>query len=268
MFGRLDTYNIPTLNSFADAQRRWDNTAPLRGDRDKSRRPLAARSSRTAQWLIHYGDRIAVRYWRTDLVVYQRDGAVDVHPWSSKTSREFENAVLPHALKVRGSPHGELLRVQVGYDTGRFYRCDNWLRLRPAEVGWTVDESAVKPRPFRSLRFNTKRAKAALAATRWADFSAWALAADAMGLQHASMYDCHLQHRGRRILTELLANQEQWGDLYKFAAPSTELLLERVRDAVYTIAGDVIDVEEIPYVTSWPEVQALAARERKYDHLT
>lgn len=70
----------------------------LEGGRDKTRRPVAHETD-----IVRRGpDRIAVRYWRTDVVTYHRDGrtVLRTNGWQTVTTKKRLNDFTPPRVQI------------------------------------------------------------------------------------------------------------------------------------------------------------------------
>lgn len=87
--------NYPSISSYEEAKRIYENTKPLRGHPDF--RPLDRRSIDCNSQIIKQDDRYIIKLYRTDLVTYFPDGSVFVSTggWSTPSTRAAISAMSP-----------------------------------------------------------------------------------------------------------------------------------------------------------------------------
>lgn len=104
--------NYPSINNYAEAERVYNNTAPLRGRPDF--RPLDSRSSRAKSQIIKQGDDYTIRLYSTDIVTYKPDGSVFVTTggWSTSSTRAAISIMSP--LSAWSSQGYTAVAVRVG----------------------------------------------------------------------------------------------------------------------------------------------------------
>lgn len=88
--------NLPMVSSYANAQRVFANSGPVRGydSMSETMRGLVSRRD-TSKLIIKRGDDYAFRYHRTDLVTWHSEDRVTIVPWDSISSRIFTNRFTP-----------------------------------------------------------------------------------------------------------------------------------------------------------------------------
>lgn len=93
MWGQSSNY--PSISSYEDAKRTYENTKPVRGHPDF--RPLVRRSIDCPSQIIKQDDQYVIKLYRTDLVTYFPDGSVFVSTggWSTPSTRAAISAMSP-----------------------------------------------------------------------------------------------------------------------------------------------------------------------------
>lgn len=100
MFGPISTDGIPTLNTFAEAQRYFDSIKPWRGSNNEESRPLTGRRDKHKMIVRRNNGDIACRLYNTDVVVYHRDGDISIKRYDTHSTVEFANRLLPWELRT------------------------------------------------------------------------------------------------------------------------------------------------------------------------
>jgi hypothetical protein len=269
MFVRTDGLN--TIGSYAEAVAKWKTTKPIRG-RDDNVRPLGPRKKHGHMNIRMVGDKVALRLYHTDIIVWHPDDSFEVEGYTSISTDQVFNAVGPPGVYSQfACPQynvlwlGKHYRWTVG-DDGKGYA----LREGKAHIihnekgGWMIDPET-PPDKFEQSYIERSVAKAQLAATNYHEFQLWASAKDKLidnwgDLDRASCW-------GTYRWLELLADRKQWDTLvlswrstltrfyYLGQVPAHVLLSSlflHLRRLIYTPA--VWSSREIDYVTSWHQL--------------
>jgi hypothetical protein len=90
---KIDFYRV---DSFATAEARWNSVKPIRGS---DIRPLGNRKKKHFQIIKRDDDTYACRLYRTDCVVYHRDGRIEVNTggWDTPSTASFIGYCLPYS---------------------------------------------------------------------------------------------------------------------------------------------------------------------------
>ena len=100
----IDTYRLPRIRCFQDAEVYYNNTQAIRGQ-DKSSAGVPLRSDRknwrtTSLRKLNNGG-YALRLYYTDVVVYHSDGSVTLDvSYKSRSTNEFASALLPPSINA------------------------------------------------------------------------------------------------------------------------------------------------------------------------
>lgn len=91
------TSNFPSINSYEDAKRKYENTKPLRGRPDF--RPLEARSSRAKAQILKSGENYVIRLYNTDIITYKSTDEIILYTggWNSATTAVAISSMSPFA---------------------------------------------------------------------------------------------------------------------------------------------------------------------------
>ena len=271
MYGQLDTTGLPTLSTYADCLMRWTRTAKLRGHSDDAPRPLGERKHRT-KWLVKYGDdSFACRLHRTDVVTYPKAGGVILKPWASMATDAFANLIVPAGIHCAfNSSLGSLVWLGEGWRDPniRGYLIGASIWLHRVDGRWCLHPASVKPLPIKSYRANTANMRAAAKASGLDDFLAWERATYALGREQAYK---HRYAYVDRVVVEtingiMLPDRTQWEEMLSLAGTSRNSALDRIRKAVYRAYGNCVDVEDLPYLTSYAQEKAVRGRQIAYHY--
>ena len=246
---QLDARNIPRIEDYAAALKRWHSIKPWRGHAECDPRPLDQHNLRKRHVTIHFnehrGNAIMCRLHDTDVVTYEPDGRVIINPSSvSQSTNAFANAVLPPGVilidKVVWTGWGTLYYWHDNPDLrGWNTKGEDFAIQRNLDGQWMPCE---EPEPFVKRFLNQKRAAIALKRCNYADFRVWRMAYLAIDQG---------KHRNewlpRYDILLALASREMWSTL----AYSHEL--KTVREKIYTIEK-CYDFIEVPFLTSYTQL--------------
>lgn len=239
--------DLPTLNSYDAAHDFWDKIKPWRNSDDTNTRPLAARACHHKTIRKLADGSIACRLWSTDVVVYHPDGAITIDGYNSVTTNVFVNRVLPNRAHVSFTkPCGFVFQSWVDSDGSiaeRLWRFDGRaMTILRENAGWRpVKGQSV---PFEKKIVNRGRAKAALAATRYADYRAYRK----MLLEMHGTPTRDYGYMSRQDVLTALADQTQWVQLI-----SRGWTPDDIRALIYS-QTDVHDTITFDHCGSWAEV--------------
>lgn len=173
----ISTRNFPRIRSYKEALTHFDSVTPLSSLGDNIR-PLCARRD-TSKQIINYGDKIALRYHYTDVVVYHKDGTIVVEPYNSSNTAIFATALLPMGINA----HIHKGDMYVSDVDGAYSPKHSKLVFRYDGNNWKVDPESVKS--FDTYKLDMKRA----AQTRkiLKPFLEWREAAERVGARFRSV---------------------------------------------------------------------------------
>ena len=262
MFG-IRAENVPSLNTYAEALARWENTKPWRGDRDENERPLEGRNKRNMT-IRKVDGGIACKLYHTDVVTYYADNTIEIDgSYASKSTNAFANS-----LACR---HGSLSTAD-GYDA--IYTCsgsNRIVRLKDdiAVLNHVVDGGSNVvdmdfTKPFKKYVLDRKATKPARDDYNYDAFreflNAYSLTRgqDQSLPQHSYHWyaGASVYHHLEEIRNHLKIGQTGWVELAKLYAlnnrKTANAFLTALRKAIYIqwqrIHGDMYKVEEIPYL--------------------
>ena len=269
MFVQTDGLN--TIGSYAEAVEKWKTTKPIRGYIESDPRPLGPRKKHGHINIRMVGDDVALRLYRTDIIVWHPDDSFDVESYSSISTDMVFNAVSPHGICSQFACPGYnvlwLGKPRYWADgEGRGYAIRNGRAhvFRNKGGGWAINPKDVVP--FEQSYVERSVAKAQLTKTNYHEFQLWASAKDKLvddwgNVGRASVWDTHRW-------TELLADRKQWDTLvlswrsqiirsYRNGSvpahvPLSGLFLQ-LRRLIYTPA--IWSHREVLYVTGWRQLR-------------
>lgn len=148
MWGRANT-TYPTIASYQDAERVFNNTKPLRGRPDF--RPLDKRSSMAKKQILKSGTDYIIKLYNTDILTYFEDGTILIKTggWDTSTTTAAISCMSPFACwKDKGRT---VVRMP---DLKRYLISDEGLKIK--------DGVPLNPIPAKTCRFlvNKEKAKA------------------------------------------------------------------------------------------------------------
>ena len=249
---QIDARNIPTINNYADALKRWHSIKPWRGYAECDPRPLDKRNRSKRHVTIHFkehqGNAIACTLYHTDVVTYEPDGRIIIDPpYVSNSTNAFANAVLPSGVMLHkrvvwtgwGSPHYWYNNPDLrGWNT----EGKDFAVRRNLDGQWMPCE---EPKPFVKRVVNGERARAALKQYDYATFRAWRMAY--LAIDQGKHRDGWLP---RHDILLALASKEIWPSLaYSHA-------LETVREKIYEVEK-CYDFIDVPFVTSYNQLKGM-----------
>lgn len=160
----INTANVPRINTYADALRFHDKASQKPWRNGGEDFPFPGKRVR------QYGVRkladgsIAFRYHSTDVVTWHPDDSCTLDPWNSQSTQAFANHLLPRHVYTT-SQCSKL--VTGGWQDGWVYPLSGKVRIGGP------DDAIITGARFAIERVNRKRAKVALARTRYAEYREW-----------------------------------------------------------------------------------------------
>jgi hypothetical protein len=113
-----NTAGVPTLSSFAEAKARFENTTPIRGNKDKVR-PLGNRNKhRMASIEMPDADTVVLKYYGEPFVTWRSDDSFSVT--NNVYNSSFSARHLPYFLPMRWATDWNACRMTIG-NKGKFY---------------------------------------------------------------------------------------------------------------------------------------------------
>ena len=135
MYGHNRNSGIRSIMRYEEALHRLTNTSPIAGNGvNAGVIPLGHRNRTLYQLRMRQDESIACRLYRTDVVVFDKDGTITIDPngYSTVSTANFISEV----LRVSAAQSGNRLIVGVA---GGQYQADG-LKLRPYAMGYEVIE--------------------------------------------------------------------------------------------------------------------------------
>ena len=101
MASTLHTQNFPQLASYAEAAKFWEAQAIKypRIAKNSNELPLGTPGQK-ACWIVKEGDAYAVKYHRTRVITFHKDGTLTLRPWASRNTELLVNTVMDRTLYV------------------------------------------------------------------------------------------------------------------------------------------------------------------------
>lgn len=264
---QIDTHTLPNIRDYASARRHWEKTKPWRGTRDTDARPIGSRTRKGQTIREGNNHQIICTLYNTDVVIYYENGDIELTAWSSVSTDNFANNLLPSGISTCFNHDLPCVRVGPGYrwdEGGRFYRISNNLLLRKNEEGeWRpVDHKDT----FTRVLLDKKKVRDALKRHRYADFAAYMKMLVAMNQSGEAQT---LYKRASERVALLDAGPSEWRYMsvaqrqrWETTDP-LERTLSEMRLAIYEVE-DCIVKDKVEYVNSWSEVQAIRKNANLY----
>ena len=229
-----DTSAWRGVNDYQRAFERWQNAPQWRGDPKTDFTPRKVdRNSSKRQWsirLLQSNGGIACRYWNTDVVVFDPDGAITLHPWRSASTDAFANALTPSGVETHFNNSFGVLVSAVDADAPgnrwerprRIYHLDGYrdgVTFERREDGqWWPREPERYTQTFDVPRVDRSRARAVLLKRDFKRFKLWVMTAAMMnaGQPHEwgeTTQGYHRRYRGENPLVLIYEDQERWTEL-------------------------------------------------------
>jgi hypothetical protein len=232
-FGLITQYPNRML-TYEQALTKYHSIKPIRGRSDQNTRPLANRRNDTITIRMD-GDKVIVRHWSTDIIVYHPDGTIVGEPYPSVTTKQLVSSILSPMISPHWSNASNNCFTEV---QGQFFSTPNYYELKD---GLLVGGS----KPIRIPSIDRKLAKEACAEYNLPAFSQWLKTLVRIGTDPRGSYHHH-------ITLTLLADQADWPAFAQQLshADTIEASLARVRSDIYRNTN-VIKEEIVPYLDGW-----------------
>ena len=243
--------------SYEQAVARHNSIVPIRG-RSSDVRPLGKRRNENLTIRMDPKERVLVRLYQTDVVVYNPDGTIELEPYASSLTNELVRHLLSRAVTPNyTSKVGPALCAKDADGTQRWFRIPDYAVLDKDHrlIGGSE--------PFTRYRIDRKASNEALARSGFRQFSLWLTALIRIGndpRQGNYWAGVPLHDSVIRSLDE----PDRYTDIVRGWAvgkPVTDqlallrLAVQRYHDAVVT--------ETVPYVSNWRELRAVEASHRR-----
>jgi len=232
-FGHL-TYRPNSMLSYEVALERYHSIKPIRGRADQNTRPLADRRNDHVTIRMD-GEKVVVRHWSTDVIVYHPDGTIVGEPYASVTTKVLVRSILSPMITPHWANNSNNYLTVV---RGQFFLTPDYYELKD---GLLVGGS----QPIKLPSIDRKVAKQACADYKFPAFSKWLktlvrIQADPRG------------HWNHSITPSMLLDQADWPALATNLNQhdTVEASLTRVRAAIYKTT-DVVKYETVPYLDGW-----------------
>ena len=252
MSSGLHGHKLPNVRTWAMAERRFNQTAPVRGQ-DPDTRPLTENRSDRAKLLVrHERDgrvEYSCRYHNTDCITFRGDGTIHLIPWRSRNTDTFVSSILmlntwyDHAM-------GMCVEIETPRMDQRVYRLSEYAERR----GFTVTEGTQllldveqMTQPMFQYIVNRTRANAIYKAAGLGPFTTWVKAAKALA-PHVFTQGIPVFKHTRMAPEDLdrVPDPEQWTTLVTTYGPT---VLDCARRTLIEEHGECIDRVEHRYAT-------------------
>ena len=248
MFGSNMRYPNSML-SYEAALKKYHSIKPIRGRRDQNTRPLADRRNDHITIRMD-GEKVVVRHWSTDIIVYEPDGTIVGEPYPSVTTKALVSSILGQMIIPRWANMSSNCFTEV---QGQFFYTPDYYELKD---GLLVGGS----KPIKIPSIDRKAAKHACADYNFPAFSQWLktlvrIQADPRGGWNLS------------VTPSMLGDQASWPALAANLSHSdtVEASLARVRSAIYR-TSDVVKHETVPYLDSYRAYNRYVQAVRRHDN--
>ena len=260
----FDTLNI---TDYGKALSKWEGTKPIRGRKDQNTRPLYRRTDDTKTIRKLNNGSIAFRLHSTDVVTFNKDGTLDLEPYSSVSTCAFVRAVLGYHNHIHAhwSDRDHSLPNHVTQVDSHYYHTPSFATLSKVDNKWSLLAGS---EPFEVTTLDKKLTKAALEETGYNQFKVWLTTQIRLGLDprkgdswRRGPYDW--SHRD--VSSYLTNGPNYWGEMVRRMSPRCEVSrdLETLRRAVYKYAG-AVTTTEVPYFEDYKAMSNAFASTRKY----
>ena len=301
-----DTSAWRGVNDYQRAFERWQKAPQWRNDtKGEFERRKIERNSSKRKWsirLLKENGGIACQYWNTDVVTFNPDGTITLRPWTSKTTDEFANALLPSGLRANfNNSKGCLVACDNGEAPGQRW----WDRpMRVYDVGgcveptferradgqwWPTEGTEAQTGDIDVPYIVTKKARETLKRLDFTRFRQWIKAAalfnqsEQRAWHNYKLRDPELvpiyddRSRWPELLNirnfypdaderDMVYGRPRWGSPKLTQAERSirqaGRIIEAMRLALYK-AHDCISTETLPYYTSWQHLRVVAEANRK-----
>lgn len=290
----IKTGGVPTLASYGDAERLFNNTFPWRDKGREDERPLDKYNRRKRHFALVRNEWVEAydcRLYGTTLVRYWKDGRITLTSHSSMASNAFANALIPYGIQVRYSSkfaavqiiNGDLPSNHSNYElyttnrpeydrlqrewldayhawvkTHRLYQFKGaQLDIKREEGKWVICDPTSQTQPWVDRKIDMKKYSAVLKELGYPEFRAWWKAASQMGGLDGKITF------GENLIADLRAGPERWTENGWFRLPQ---IVERMQDAIKTRYGSQITivVKEHEYLHSWNEMDRFRKQAEKF----
>lgn len=259
------------ISNYITALSKWESIKPIRGRKDQNTRPLYRRTNDTTTIRQLNNGSIAFRLHSTDVVTFNKDGTLDLEPYSSVSTCAFVRAVLGYHNHIHAhwSDRDHSLPNHVTQVEGKYYHTPSFATLSRTEgPGGTCWSLRAGSEPFDIVTLDKTLTKDALKDTGYNDFKLWLNTQIRLGLDprkgdswRRGPYDW-----SHRDVSSYLSNgPNYWGEMVRRMSPRCDINrdLETLRRAVYKYAG-AVTTTEVPYFEDYKALTNAFASTRKY----
>ncbi len=231
--------SLPAIDSYEKAAAEWEKTKPIRGRAYTDKRPLGKMRAVDRFAIIKRGDSYALRYHNTDVVTYHADGSITLDYWASKSTDEFANRLLPKGVTswFTCALGAAVILSQQGEDRLYLLGRNQHMVFDHGISGYRLEQ----PKAIEVYGIDRKAARAALKATRYRTFMHW-----------LEMKENLEPDRARPKTPLHPARMLEYLDKGPLGWPALGEMMnveDKLRNAIYAAAGDVVTCTELPYLT-------------------
>jgi hypothetical protein len=263
------SFSTLTVSNYISALSKWESIKPIRGRKDQNTRPLYRRTNDTTTIRQLNNGSIAFRLHSTDVVTFNKDGTVDLEPYSSVSTCAFVRAVFGwhNHITAYWSDRAHGLPDNVTKVEGRYYNTPSFATLTKDDTTnrWSLLAGS---EPFEITRLDKTLTKEALNDTGYNQFKLWLATQIRLGLDprkgdswRSGAYDWS----ERDVSSYLTNGPNYWGEMVRRMSTRCHINreLEVLRRAVYKYAG-AVTVTEVPYFENHRDMDSAFASTRKY----
>ena len=263
------SFRTLTVSSYTAALSKWESIKPIRGRKDQNTRPLYRRGDDTKTIRQLNNGSIAFRLHSTDVVTFNKDGTLDLEPYSSVSTCAFVRAVFgwSNHIFAHWSDRDSSLPDHVTQVGGLYYNTPSFATLSKDDTThkWSLLAGS---EPFDIVTLDRQLTKEALKDTGYNQFKLWLATQIRLGLDprkgdswRRGPYDWS----SREVSQYLTAGPEGWNEIVRRMSPRCEVSrdLETLRRAVYKYAG-AVTTDEVPYFENYNDMTNAFASTRKY----
>ena len=243
--------------SYEQAVARHNSIVPIRG-RSTDVRPLGKRRNDNLTIRMDPKERVLVRLYQTDVVVYNPDGTIELEPYASNLTNELVSRLLGRAVTPNYT--GKVGPALCAKDADGVRR---WFRIPDYAVLDKDHRLIGGSEPFTRYRVDRKASNEALAHSGFRQFSLWLTTLVRIGNdpRQGNYWAGASTSTG---VVRSLDEPDRYSDIARgwSAHKSVDGQLALLRLAVQRHYGAVVD-EAVPYVNDWRELRAVEASHRR-----
>ncbi len=245
--------------SYEQALQKYHSVTPIRG-RKIDIRPVAQRRNDNFTIRLNPKDEsVSIRLYHTDIITYHKGGTIDLEPYASRLTDDAVRGIFRGVVQPSYTcPTGPVLwatdadGIRRGYYTPDFASLDKDHRLIAGS------------QPFTRYRVDRKASREAYQESGFNQFALWLRTQVRLGLDPRQGRWRYSAAQVTDSTVRCLDEVDRYPDLVRewstLHAVDTQLAAVRLQVQRYY---DTITSEEVPYVSSWRELTAIVASNRR-----